>query len=111
MLSRGSVPLMTANRTRSRRRVLAILSNAASCEIGVCVAERLGAWSAGDDDGIEWWLQDGALHRQDLELNTDVILASGLTGLVVLSDAGETHIRLQAGTGDEARSVELAWIQ
>ena len=75
------------------------------------LAERLGAWSAGDDDGIEWSLQDGALHRQDLELNTDVILAAGLTGLVVLDDAGETHIRLAVGTGDEARALELAWIQ
>ncbi|HEX5011197.1 MAG TPA: prepilin-type N-terminal cleavage/methylation domain-containing protein [Planctomycetota bacterium] len=75
------------------------------------LAERLGAWSAGDDDGIEWWLQDGKLHRQDLELNTDVILAAGLTGLLVTRDAGETHIRLEAGAGDDARSVELAWIQ
>ena len=52
------------------------------------LAERLGAWSGGDDDGIEWSLQDGALHRMDLELDTDVILAAGLAGLLVTSDAG-----------------------
>ena len=75
------------------------------------LAERLGAWSAGDDDGIEWSLQDGALHRLDLELNTDTILAAGLTDLLVSSDAGETHIRLEAGSGHDARALELAWIQ
>jgi len=75
------------------------------------LAERLGAWSAGDDDGIEWSLQDGALHRLDLELDTDVILAAGLTNLLVDSDAGETHIRLETGTGHDARALELAWIQ
>lgn len=75
------------------------------------LAERLGAWSGGDDDGIEWTLDAGRLSRWDHELGTELVLADGLTGFEVTSQASETHIVLAAGDGDDARTLELVWPQ
>ncbi len=73
------------------------------------VAELAGAWD-GDDDGIVWSLTDGDLIRHDEALDTEIVMASGLTGFVVTRPGdAETHVLLSAGSGAGARSVTLAW--
>lgn len=75
------------------------------------LAERLGAWTGGDDDGIEWRLEGGQLVRWDRELDRELVVAEGLTAFELSDDAGETRILISTGTGADARSVELAWPQ
>jgi type II secretory pathway component PulJ len=73
------------------------------------LATRIGAFSGGDDDGIVWSLDAGRLSRWDHELDTELVLADGLTGFDVDRQADETHIVLRAGAGDDARRLELVW--
>jgi len=73
------------------------------------VAELAGAWD-GDDDGIVWSLVEGDLLRHDEALDTEVVIATGLTDFAVTRPGGiETHVLLSAGSGAGARSVTLAW--
>jgi hypothetical protein len=73
------------------------------------LALRLGAFSGGDDDGIEWSFDDGELWRFDRELDSELLLAAGLAGFDVTASGGETRVMLSAGAGADARSLELAW--
>ena len=73
------------------------------------LAQRLGAFSGGDDDGIEWTLTDGQLSRHDLELDSDFVMATGITGFLVTQASGDTVIRLEAGTNGDERALELLW--
>lgn len=75
------------------------------------LAERLGAWTGGDDDGIEWRLEDGQLLRWDRELDRETVVAEGLSAFELLDESGETRILLATGEDADARSVELAWPQ
>ena len=72
------------------------------------VASLLGA-PAGLDAGIVWGLSDGVLVREDLQLNTVFTASRALAAFTVSLDAGETVIDLAAGTGDDARGLELRW--
>ena len=75
------------------------------------LAQRIGAFSGGDDDGIVWSLDAGRLSRWDHELDTDLVLADDLTGFDVTRQGSETHILLGVGTGADARTLELVWPQ
>ena len=75
------------------------------------LAQRLGAFSGGDDDGIVWSFADGRLSRWDHELSGDFVLADGLTAFTVTRDGDETHVLLGAGSGADARQLELVWPQ
>lgn len=74
------------------------------------VLKALGLYSGGKDQGVEYSITDGDLHRNDKEADTDVIVARGLTSFVAVRiPTGGVRIVIVSGSDMSERTVELRW--
>ena len=72
-------------------------------------AELEGAW-AGSDPGIRYTLLGDILLREDLALDTSVVVSTGITLFDVQRPGGvQTTIDLGTGSDDAFRAVRLVW--